>query len=350
MKSAPAPLAVSRRAVSRRAFTLVEVLFALAISAVVLAAALSAISMYRHVSTAGRREVEEAQLARAVFRMLELDIRSVAFFPPPGPVVYLAEADESGTATAAGNASDDPAADEPTLDEAVALADGEVGIYGDAFKMVIHADRPTRSLEVMRVDPLSATSIGDRQAIAWFLSASSGAGSFQETSALASESAVWFSQMSGDPRPVQGLARSQGTQAAMKQADETGDIALILSGTRLVAPEVADMRFRYFDGLAWYTEWNTAAAERLPNAVEITIAFRDADTPAVVSSVNGTMNVNGLPFQLTGTIVANAQQSPLRLHRHVVALPSAEPPILTFEDQQMPAEGEGDEEMEEEAP
>ncbi|MEX0703284.1 MAG: type II secretion system protein GspJ [Planctomycetales bacterium] len=314
---------------ARPAFTLLEIIFALALSAVLMAAALAAINMYRHVSTAGRREVEQAQLARAIFRMLEIDIRSAAFTPPPGQAVrYLAEAaDEEetesatgatgttgttgGAGTAGGTDAEEPAEPEPTLDASAALADGDVGIYGDALSIVIHADRPTRSLEALqdlRFDPLLASMVGDRQSIAWFLSAASVPG-------LAGDSAAWFSQLSGDARSVQGLARVQGMQAALKQADLTGDTAAILSGTRLLAREVLDLRFRYFDGVAWQTEWNTAAAQRLPNAVEITLLFRDADEPEVVDP-------------------ALAALRP-RLHRHVVALPSAEPPVVVVETEEM---------------
>lgn len=304
----------ARRAAPRVGFTLIEVIFAFSIAALLMTTILASIEMYRRVSTAGQREVAEAQLARAIFRLIELDLRSVAFVPPPGRTTYLPEAADDPAASGTGTGdtgttgttgstetTDETAPEEGTLDTTAVLASGQVGLYGDFFRLVIHADRPTRSLEMMQLDPLLAvTSVADRQSIAWFLASADMPG-------LSAEAAAWFSQLSGDPRPVQGLARTQGMQAAMKQADELGDLAAIVSATRLIAPEVADVRFRYFDGLAWYTEWDTAAIEKLPNAVEITVMFRDADE---LQSLTAGI---GVP----------------RVHRHVVALPGAEPPVFT---------------------
>jgi hypothetical protein len=45
----------------------------------------------------------------------------------------------------------------------------------------------------------------------------------------------------------------------------------------VVAPEVAGLEFRYFDGIASVEQWNSATQGRLPRAVEVSIFLRDGD-------------------------------------------------------------------------
>jgi hypothetical protein len=45
----------------------------------------------------------------------------------------------------------------------------------------------------------------------------------------------------------------------------------------VLAPEVTEVQFRYFDGVDWLEEWDSALQERLPNAVEVTLTFEEVD-------------------------------------------------------------------------
>jgi prepilin-type N-terminal cleavage/methylation domain-containing protein len=66
----------------RRGFTLFEVVVALALSVLLLAGVYAGMDLYWRFSTTGQEEVERAQIARAVLRQIETDLRSVVYQSP----------------------------------------------------------------------------------------------------------------------------------------------------------------------------------------------------------------------------------------------------------------------------
>jgi prepilin-type N-terminal cleavage/methylation domain-containing protein len=187
----------------RRAFTLLEVLFALALSLMLFTAILSAVEMYRQVSTAGRDDVKQAQLSRAILRTMEIDIRSVVYRDPP---------DEEEDATA--DSGEEASAEEEeveTVDAAEVFSGESIGIFGDATTLVIHVGRPPRKLEsLLPIEPAS-----DLKSIAYFL-ATPGAEGLQGAAG-----SLLDSTGSG---AVQGLARLEGDRLAVEFADSSADI------------------------------------------------------------------------------------------------------------------------------
>lgn len=83
----------------RSAFTLLETILALSLSALLLGAIYAAIDQSWRTAASGREEMERAQLARALIHKIEIDIRAITFVPPP-PVE---ETDEAGTTTSSTN-------------------------------------------------------------------------------------------------------------------------------------------------------------------------------------------------------------------------------------------------------
>src|SRR6187549_365790 len=63
-------------------FTLVEVLVALSLSTILLTSVYASLSLYWRISTAGQTQVEQAQLTRAIFRQMEIDLGSLIYTPP----------------------------------------------------------------------------------------------------------------------------------------------------------------------------------------------------------------------------------------------------------------------------
>lgn len=282
----------------RHAFTLLEVVFALGLSLVLLTAMLSAIDLYRQVSTAGREDVEQSQLARTILRSFEIDVRSVMFTPPPAEEEEELLSSDGETIPAAEEADEVVV---ETVDAAAVLSLRSGGIFGDATTLVIHAGRPPGKLESLQLtEPVS-----DLKSISYFL-ATPGAEGLPGTAASFIDT-----NDSGQP---QGLARLEGDRMAVEFADAAGDLQLLAAQTRLLAAEVDFLQFRYFDGLTWLEAWDSVAYERLPNAIEITLGINsntEADASTIDASTIGTA------------------PRPSRLYRFVVAIPSATPYIET---------------------
>jgi len=68
--------------IRRRGFTLFEVVVALALSVLLLAGIYAGMDLYWRFATTGQEEVERAQIARAVLRQIETDLRSVVYQSP----------------------------------------------------------------------------------------------------------------------------------------------------------------------------------------------------------------------------------------------------------------------------
>ncbi|MBL8851483.1 MAG: hypothetical protein JNG89_17500, partial [Planctomycetaceae bacterium] len=90
-------------------------------------------------------------------------------------------------------------------------------------------------------------------------------------------------------RSPAGLARLAGDQMAIDRADEQMDEAAMAAAAKLIAPEIASLTFRYFDGQEWVDSWDSMAMDGLPLAIEVTLGYRDeaaeADLPTGLSSV-----------------------------------------------------------------
>lgn len=60
---------------------------------------------------------------------------------------------------------------------------------------------------------------------------------------------------------------------AVEVVEASGGAATQISAMQLLAPEVAAIKFRYFDGRAWFEIWDSDTAGRIPRAIEVSIAF-----------------------------------------------------------------------------
>ena len=79
--------------------------------------------------------------------------------------------------------------------------------------------------------------------------------------------------------------------------------------SNLVASEIAEIRFRYFDGDDWQTEWNSEEQGGFPPAIEIVLV------------IDPTRSTSGQDYQYSGFDSAVMEQ-----YRSVVHLPAAELP------------------------
>jgi hypothetical protein len=297
--SALKPHTSASGAARRSAFTLLEVLFALGLSMVLMGAVLAAVDLYRSVTVAGRDEVETAQLTRAIFKQMELDIRSTTFGLP------VPESDEEGADATEESAEETIVA---SVDPAEAYAGQSIGIFGDATTLIIHGHRPTRRVDslLLAASGMTGLSGSDLKSIAYFIALPGSEG-------LQGAAGDLFAAQSG--REAQGLARLEGDRLSLEFADVTSDLQTMAANSVLLAEEVTFLQFRYFDGIDWYDVWDSVSLERLPNAIEITIGFRQSSsTPSEDVAESGDISRS-------------------HLHRFVVSVPAAEHPALSASSQ-----------------
>lgn len=266
----------------RSAFTLLEMLLALGLSAVVIGAIAMAVDIHWRVLDAGRRDVEEAQLARAILTRMADDIRGAVQYDPqqaekllgqvvPSPTDAGALASAAGLNTAEvqtamsetdASSSEDPSSWVPPSIPA---------LYGTTDVLQVDVSRLPRLDQIsaaVEADPLSpaAQHLTDVQSIAYYLGDAGVPSS--------SQPADGSPPAPSDTASRGGLFRRQLDRAITAWAAEQGTLSNVDTNLEPIAPEVVRLEFSYYDGSSWYSEWDSVAAGGLPTAVEIAIALR----------------------------------------------------------------------------
>ena len=308
------------------AFTLIEVIAALAISLILMAAVYGAFLLYSRIMVTAARPIDQGQIARAILSQIARDLKSVVYRPPEEAAPDSGEeaaassgtssstesgSTNSGTSGASGAQSatsgttttkgtvgakgaagttattgttqqagtattTEPMEEETTTGGTVAptLTSGNssLGLIGNANTLVMHVSRPERGLSYSAAS--GATSLASRTSdllsVSYFLASRGGGG----MAGAVGESVTRGQDMrESDGYPV-GLARLEGDRLAIEHADIESDDQAMAAAAQLIAAEVVVLEFRYYDGAAWVTEWDTAAQGRLPHAVEVKIGFR----------------------------------------------------------------------------
>lgn len=287
----------------RTAFSLLEVLLALSLGIVLLTAIGAAVDQAWRLSAQGQTDLQRQQVARAVLRIIEQDLRSVMFVPPSefaDPAEQLLaggtqfQGNSQGTTptppggnpqggnqqsgnqqggnttggnTGGGNSQNGGNSNTNGSSSVTDAPPAEVvivsrGVRGDAATLEIDGSRAQRELAfVMTQDGVVAGGrTSDLRTMMYLV-----AGPNQVA----------------DPLGRGGLVRREGDRYAIESAELQGQNANASFQTALLAPEIIGLQFRYFDGVNWQTMWDSTASGRLPRAVEVQLQFAPAPTRAI---------------------------------------------------------------------
>lgn len=258
---------------TRPAFTLLEVLMALGLTTLLVAAVYKALDLHWSYQTAGREQVERSQVARAILQRMTSDLKSIVFIEPEEDVGTSEEDDETDATEVDDTTSDDP------------LEGTTIGLTGTTDKLQILVSKPTRMVTGNfsgEVDDV-LTIAGQLKTVSYFL-ADTGGGGLQ--GAVANLSTTTPANSIG----VQGLARLEAERAAVDFADQQMDLNGLAQSAQVLAHEVVSLQFKYFDGVNWLDAWDSSAyVEKsvegeleeviagLPQAVEITLGLRNEE-------------------------------------------------------------------------
>ncbi|MGB4738235.1 MAG: prepilin-type N-terminal cleavage/methylation domain-containing protein, partial [Fuerstiella sp.] len=110
-----------------RGFTIIEVLVAVGLTSLLMAAMYSAMNIYWTSATDSYEEIERGQIARAILREMARDIQSATFV----------EQDTSE--------SDDDGDSDEAVDADTAMASYTNGLFGSSSDLVLYISRPDRT-------------------------------------------------------------------------------------------------------------------------------------------------------------------------------------------------------------
>ncbi|MFN3152357.1 hypothetical protein [Bremerella sp.] len=299
-------------------FTLLEVLLASSLSVLVLVALGGAIQFYLFQVTESQTSIEQAQLARAVMRRMETDLRSAIWkneIDFESVEALAADSIASGAGDLAASAGLDPTIAEDALagsntqDLATSgVIPTTIGLYGNAYELQVDISRIPR---IDEYDPqytsFRSREIGDIpsdiKTVTYFLLQPGVSALGHGTVGDAGITETQF-----------GLVRRELDRAVTQYALNNGDSSGLDASAEILAPEVSLVQFRYFDGFEWLEEWDSEAMGGLPMAVDVIIAIRDHDTTQALLA-DGAIDMP----------VADAANPVGQVYRRLIRIPTAKP-------------------------
>jgi prepilin-type N-terminal cleavage/methylation domain-containing protein len=305
----------------RSGFTLLETLLALTLAALLMGGIFTAMNQSWRLTASGHEEMQRAQLARALIHRFEVDLRAITYVPPTpydetAEQVAAAKAESAATSTSTSGSSSgsgsgggsgsssggssgggsssgsstssstSTTSTTPTEPTVPVPNSKPIGLRGTSQQLEMSISRPRR----------------DYVTIIQNTNQSSTAGELHTMSSDLREITYTFLPPGSSPS---GLFRTEGNRMAVESAESAGGSAMQASALHLVAPEVAALRFRFFDGRAWYDVWDSDTVSRVPRAVEVTIGFA--------------------PPQQKKTLFSAAVSRSLETFRAVILIPVSDP-------------------------
>jgi hypothetical protein len=304
----------------RSAFTLFEVILALALSATLLALIGTAINLYLVRMDNGRTRVEEAQLARSILSTIAADVRATTVYQTqdistvqqlassavpfdPDSLDAAGEFDASALGDAGGAAAGALGGAGGTAGAGAAgeSASGGTsmggtqtttttmapGLNGLIKELMLDVARLPRLNELFPAMPQQASSLtaasaaanqprpSDLKSVRYFLR--------QGTAIDPSDAAA--SALSPQSQAVGGLVRQTIDRAIRDVAEQSANSQLLNSGQVLLAPEVTDVQFIYFDGTTAVDQWDMQQMGSLPTAVDVRIWIAPDPIDAAASEI-----------------------------------------------------------------
>ena len=255
--------------IKRPAFTLFELVLAVALSAALLALIGAAINLYLLECDANRLRVEEAQLARVVLDRIAADVHSV-LVNHPQDMFELAEqmagaaADSAGDSTssfgsdsnASGSSSEEADSDETDASDVTEAPPAL--LLGNQEELLLDTDRLAKPRTWYLAEVADLTPAGSSRTVRWAVrDGQRVAGHDVLTTGLATE----------EQSSLAGLVRQHVPRAVRLHAgDDTGQIFGDFAG-ELLAPEVRQIEFRYLAGRETFDYWDSRESQALPQAI-----------------------------------------------------------------------------------
>jgi len=222
----------------RAAFTLLEMVLALAIGVLLMTGLYFALDMHLAATTSGRLQVDQAQVARNVLKNIQSDFKDHLATLDAYPSAKAAAAAASGTTTTTTATATTSAAMTYTLPSGATTTSFpfNLGVQGDSTYCTIYISKLARAVvDAQQTDPTTA-----------------GGATMQAEDSDLRRITYWLNTAG-----TKGLARQE---IKVVTSDDTSVTNLPPAGvddmTKIVAPEVVAISFEYFDGTNWQATWD----------------------------------------------------------------------------------------------
>ncbi|MFO0825805.1 MAG: prepilin-type N-terminal cleavage/methylation domain-containing protein [Gemmataceae bacterium] len=265
----------------RSGFTLLELLLATVIGSMILGGLYVVMNMTVKQTQASREALDAEATSRAVFNKISLDLSSVLGPAPPksggtpatgstGGATTSGSAMTGGTGTDTGASSPDDTGDDTGAgsDTATQNFPFQVGVLGTSTQLTIFGSRVPSIL------------------------ATPGLLNQQSSSATGSD-LVRVDYWKG----TGGLCRQERPWVTADQTGNNFSFDLSNEASSLIADDVSDVLFEYFDGTSWVQTWEggSGTVPTPPLAVRVTLSFSPANAGGATRTVSQTMAVRTAP-------------------------------------------------------
>jgi hypothetical protein len=255
----------------RNAYTLLEIVLALALASVVLGILGMAVDIHLSAADSGRNQVEQAQLARTLLHRIAEDLRATA----PYSATQQASSDsETGSAAAdattgtTGSGTSSQGADSGTTtqgtDDGTTTQQFRGGLQGNRYQLQFEISRLPRPRVPAAGDAsgglLPTDRLSDGRVVSY--------GVVDPADGLSTESSAAPTDRRG------GLVRREMESAAYAAMVDQGQLSDLDRATEVLAPEVVAVEFAYYDGTTSCEEWDSGTQGRLPTAISATVYLR----------------------------------------------------------------------------
>lgn len=283
----------------RRAFSLIEVIVALALSVVLISAIYGAISLHWRYETLGRERIDRAQVSLAILRKMSEDVGSVMFSVPK-----VEETEDSSTTTTSTETTSTTEETSTETTNTAVEAPVSLGIVGTADSLQLDVSQPQVQDFVTVVDPSAPSTTplpiqSEMVRVTWALVRPNRS---LDPDATGLQSLITNPALARDVTDRLQESVPDDTASALS----TTSTATEIPESSILAREVVALQFRYYDGYSWVSEWDSTEKGRLPRAVEVSMGFLNQEyKPA------GSLN---LPGSASMTTI-----------KHVIQVPASTP-------------------------
>ncbi len=281
------------------AYTLLEVILALALATVLLGLIGMAMHIHLGVAEKSRGQVEEAQLARGLLQRIADNLRnSVPFTPTAGTSTTSATSGQSTVGTSTTSGTSTAGGTSTTSDSDTSIP---AGISGTTQCLQMDTTRRVRPIGMAMPasgDPANYIALGDVKTVTYSLG----------------DPGTGTPLQRGDGSFGGGLYRREIDRPAYVAAMQQGQSDILTQTTSKLAPEVVNVQFTYYAGSTTSEQWDSNTDGGLPSAIMVAITIRRAGAksplPAAAAATdNSSFTVYDMLVDLPNSQVQSSQSS-----------------------------------------